>query len=149
MVARGETLVLLDVVAFLLGSAETVFDNASQAILPALVRKDQLERANGRMYAAEFITNQVRRSPLRSSPRVESRRWFEPRQAEASETRVTLTKKLAALADERQKLLRAYYANATPLELLRSIRTPLAGRNHRRKPKSNMQRQTSKAGRRF
>jgi site-specific DNA recombinase len=41
------------------------------------------------------------------------------RQAEASEARVALTKKLAALADERQKLLRAYYANAIPLELLK------------------------------
>jgi site-specific DNA recombinase len=42
------------------------------------------------------------------------------RQAEASEARVALTKKLAALADERQKLLRAYYANAIPLELLKA-----------------------------
>ncbi len=64
VVAGGETLVLLYVIAFLLGSAETIFDNASQAILPALVRKDQLERANGRMYAAEFITNQFAGPPL-------------------------------------------------------------------------------------
>jgi site-specific DNA recombinase len=42
------------------------------------------------------------------------------RQAEASEGRVVLTKKLARLADERQKLLRAFYANAIPLELLKS-----------------------------
>ena len=64
-VATGnETLVVLYVVAFLLGSAETVFDNAAQAILPAVVRKDQLERANGRMYAAEFITNQFVGPPL-------------------------------------------------------------------------------------
>lgn len=58
------TMVLLYVVAFLLGCAETVFDNASQAILPSLVRKDQLERANGRMYAAEFTTNQFAGPPL-------------------------------------------------------------------------------------
>jgi hypothetical protein len=32
------------------------------------------------------------------------------REAEASEGRVRLTKKLARLADERQKLLRAFYA---------------------------------------
>jgi site-specific DNA recombinase len=42
------------------------------------------------------------------------------RQAEASEGRVVLTKKLARLADERQKLLRAFYANAIPLALLKA-----------------------------
>ncbi len=42
------------------------------------------------------------------------------RQAEASEGRVVLTKKLARLADERQKLLRAFYANAIPLKLLKA-----------------------------
>ncbi|CAN5620734.1 hypothetical protein BH24ACT26_BH24ACT26_15880 [soil metagenome] len=41
------------------------------------------------------------------------------RQATAGELRVTLTKRLAALAEERQKLLRAYYANAIPLDLLK------------------------------
>jgi MFS family permease len=60
----NETMVLLYVTAFLLGCAETVFDNASQAILPRLVRKDQLERANSRMYAAEMITNQFAGPPL-------------------------------------------------------------------------------------
>lgn len=42
------------------------------------------------------------------------------RQAEASEAGVALTKKLAALAGEREKLLLAYYANAIPLELLKA-----------------------------
>jgi len=42
------------------------------------------------------------------------------RQAEASANRVVLTKKLAKLADERQKLLQAFYANAIPLELLKT-----------------------------
>lgn len=42
------------------------------------------------------------------------------RQAEGSEGRVVLTKKLARLADERQKLLQAFYANAIPLELLKA-----------------------------
>jgi DNA invertase Pin-like site-specific DNA recombinase len=41
------------------------------------------------------------------------------RQAEAAERRAALTKKLAKLADERQKLLQAFYANAIPLELLK------------------------------
>ncbi len=42
------------------------------------------------------------------------------RQAEASERRVVLTKSLAKLADERGKLLQAFYANAIPLELLKT-----------------------------
>jgi site-specific DNA recombinase len=41
------------------------------------------------------------------------------RQSTAGELRVALTKSLAALAEERQKLLRAYYANAIPLDLLK------------------------------
>lgn len=64
VLADNATLVLLYIVAFMLGCAETVYDNANQAILPSLVRKDQLERANGRMYAAEFITNQFAGPPL-------------------------------------------------------------------------------------
>jgi site-specific DNA recombinase len=41
------------------------------------------------------------------------------RQAVASEQRVALTKRLNELAEEREKLLRAYYANAIPLQLLK------------------------------
>jgi site-specific DNA recombinase len=42
------------------------------------------------------------------------------RQAETSERRVVLTKTLARLAEERGKLLQAFYANAIPLELLKT-----------------------------
>ena len=42
------------------------------------------------------------------------------RQAEAADRRVVLTKKLAKLADERSKLLQAFYANAIPLDLLKA-----------------------------
>src|SRR6266511_1829041 len=42
------------------------------------------------------------------------------RQAEATERRVILTKTLAKLADERGKLLQAFYANAIPLDLLKA-----------------------------
>jgi site-specific DNA recombinase len=42
------------------------------------------------------------------------------RQAEASERRIVLTKTLARLAEERGKLLRAFYASAIPLELLKA-----------------------------
>lgn len=55
---------ILYVTAFLLGMAETIFDNCAQAILPSLVPKEQLERANGRMYAAEITTNQFGGPPL-------------------------------------------------------------------------------------
>lgn len=50
--------------AFLLGSAETIFDNAAQAILPAVVNRDLLERANSRLFAAEMINNQFLGGPL-------------------------------------------------------------------------------------
>jgi site-specific DNA recombinase len=42
------------------------------------------------------------------------------RQAESMERRTAFTKKLAKIADERQKLLRAFYGNAIPIELLKS-----------------------------
>jgi MFS family permease len=60
----NESLVLLYVVGFLLGCSETIFDNSAQTILPAIVRKDQLEKANGRLYAAEIINNQFAGPPL-------------------------------------------------------------------------------------
>jgi MFS family permease len=60
----NESLVLLYVIGFLLGCSETIFDNSAQTILPAIVRKDQLEKANGRLYAAEIINNQFAGPPL-------------------------------------------------------------------------------------
>jgi len=45
------------VVFFFLGTAETLFANASLAILPSVVPKDRLERANGRLFAAELVAN--------------------------------------------------------------------------------------------
>ena len=42
-----------------------MFDNASQTILPSIVEsKDQLPRANGRLFAAETVTNQFVGPPL-------------------------------------------------------------------------------------
>jgi MFS family permease len=49
---------LLFVAAFLLGTAETLFDNASQALLPSLVERRHLARANGRLFGAQIVTNQ-------------------------------------------------------------------------------------------
>jgi site-specific DNA recombinase len=49
------------------------------------------------------------------------------RRAESMERRTALIKKLAKIADERQKLLRAFYGNAIPIELLKSEQERLTG----------------------
>lgn len=43
--------------AFVVGGAEVFRDNAAQTMLPALVPKDRLERANGQLWSAELLTN--------------------------------------------------------------------------------------------
>jgi MFS family permease len=58
------TIWLLYVVAFALGVGETLFDNAAQAFMPALVRRDQLETANGRLYGVEIMGNQFVGPPV-------------------------------------------------------------------------------------
>lgn len=50
--------------AFLLGMCEVVFDNTSQAILPALVPRDRLERANGNIMGAQFVIADFISRPL-------------------------------------------------------------------------------------
>jgi MFS family permease len=58
------SLTLLFVAAFMLGTAETLFDNASQAILPSLVERRHLPKANGRLFGAQIVTNQFAGPPL-------------------------------------------------------------------------------------
>jgi predicted MFS family arabinose efflux permease len=58
------SITLLAVVAFLLATAETLFDNAAMAIVPDLVGHDDLERANARLYAGQIITGQLLGLPL-------------------------------------------------------------------------------------
>jgi MFS family permease len=58
------SLVLMYVVFFLMGTLETLFDNASQAILPAVVSREQLERANSRLLGAEIVSNELAGPPL-------------------------------------------------------------------------------------
>jgi MFS family permease len=55
---------LLYVVAFVLGTAETVVDNASLAILPELVRRERTADANGRIFATQSIVNELVGPPL-------------------------------------------------------------------------------------
>ncbi|MEX2551009.1 MAG: MFS transporter [Nitriliruptoraceae bacterium] len=49
------SLPLLYLTAFALGMSEVVFDNTSQALLPSLVPRDRLERANGNLMGAQMV----------------------------------------------------------------------------------------------
>lgn len=55
---------LLYAVALGMGIAETLYDTSAQSILPQLVDRNQLSRANGRLYAAELTANQFIGPPL-------------------------------------------------------------------------------------
>jgi MFS family permease len=54
----------LYVVALMVGMAETLYDTSAQSILPQMVHRDQLPRANGRLYAVELAANQFIGPPL-------------------------------------------------------------------------------------
>jgi MFS family permease len=51
-------------VALLLGTAETIYDTCAQSILPQVVERGQLQRANGRLIAAELTANEFVGPPL-------------------------------------------------------------------------------------
>lgn len=51
-------------VAFLLGSAETMFDTSAEAIVPSLVESPELTSANGRLQATEWLTGTFAGPPL-------------------------------------------------------------------------------------
>jgi MFS family permease len=50
--------------ALLLGMAEVLRDNAAQTLMPAVVDKSQLEKANGRLWGAEMVMNSFIGPPL-------------------------------------------------------------------------------------
>jgi MFS family permease len=52
------------VATLLLGVAEVLYDNSAQTFMPAIVDAEDLERGNGRMYAAELVANQFLGPPL-------------------------------------------------------------------------------------
>lgn len=60
----ANSLLLLYGVMFVLGTAETVVDNAALAVLPRLVPRDRLERANGRIFATQSVLNELAGPPL-------------------------------------------------------------------------------------
>lgn len=55
---------LLYAVAFGAGVAETLYDTSAQSILPQVVSRDALPRANGRLHAVELTANQFVGPPL-------------------------------------------------------------------------------------
>jgi MFS family permease len=60
------SLVVLYAVAFTVGAAETVYDSAARAVLPQVVRRDQLDRGNGLLTSAEEASQAFIGAPLGS-----------------------------------------------------------------------------------
>ena len=58
--------ITLLVTAFLFGLAEVLRDNSAQTLMPSVVDKENLEKANGRMWSAESLTNSFIGPPLGS-----------------------------------------------------------------------------------
>ena len=58
------SLPLLYGIFFLVGTAETLFDTASVAVLPAVVAREDLRKANGRLYAGQILANNMAGPPL-------------------------------------------------------------------------------------
>ncbi|HEX5826429.1 MAG TPA: MFS transporter, partial [Candidatus Limnocylindrales bacterium] len=64
-IATGnDSLALLYVTAFILGVGETLFDTAAQSVMPSIVAREDLSKANGRLYAVELVMNQFAGPPL-------------------------------------------------------------------------------------
>ena len=58
--------ITLVVTAFLFGLAEVLRDNSAQTLMPSVVDKENLEKANSRMWSAESLTNSFIGPPLGS-----------------------------------------------------------------------------------
>ncbi len=57
---------VLVITALLFGCAEVLRDNAAQTLLPSVVKEEQLENANGKLWSVEFVTNSFVGPPLGS-----------------------------------------------------------------------------------
>lgn len=67
LAARGENgllLATLYISALFFGLAEVLRDNAAQTLMPSLVAKENLEKANGRLWGAELVTNSFAGPPV-------------------------------------------------------------------------------------
>lgn len=60
----NESIWLLYVVVFLIAAGETIVDTSAQSLLPALVPKDELDRANGRLFSTMTIAHRFIGPPL-------------------------------------------------------------------------------------
>lgn len=58
VLAGGASVPLLAAFGFLLGTGQTLFDNAAQSLIPSIVSRDsrRLERANSQLYGAQTVT---------------------------------------------------------------------------------------------
>lgn len=64
VVAGTASMPLLYAVAFVLGVCETFHDTAAQTLVPAVVARERLEPANGRLMGVELLANQFVGPPL-------------------------------------------------------------------------------------
>jgi MFS family permease len=66
VLAGWASIPLLTAVAFLLGVGQTLFDSATQSVIPTLVGRDagRLERANGQLFGAQQVSQQLVGPPL-------------------------------------------------------------------------------------
>jgi MFS family permease/acyl carrier protein len=66
ILAGWASIPLLVALGFLLGSGQTLFDNAAQSLIPALVSRDaaRLERANSQLYGAQTVSQNLAGPPL-------------------------------------------------------------------------------------
>jgi predicted MFS family arabinose efflux permease len=66
VIAGWASIPLLIGAAFLLGVGQTLFDSAAQSLIPALVGRDpqRLERANGQLFGAQQVTQQLAGPPF-------------------------------------------------------------------------------------
>lgn len=62
--SAGLLLALIYAAAFLLGVAEVFRDNSAQTLMPSIVERPVLEKANGRMWGAEMVMNAFVGPPL-------------------------------------------------------------------------------------
>jgi MFS family permease len=66
VLAGWASIPLLVATGFLLGVGQTLFDSATQSVIPTLVGRDagRLERANGRLFGAQQVSQQLLGPPL-------------------------------------------------------------------------------------
>lgn len=62
--SAGLLLAMVYISALLLGTAEVLRDNSAQTLMPAIVDKEHLEVANGRLWGAEMVANSFVGPPL-------------------------------------------------------------------------------------